>query len=110
MKRKLIKRNKEKNSKKFSKYGYYIRVFERCSVDLHITKYRHRYTETIGFSDAFRMFDDEWIWIPIYISSKNKKSRIQNKVYSYLCSFDIDEFNKTYGTSHTEIADIPIKD
>lgn len=107
MKKKLIKRNKKKYSSLIRKYGYMLRLFYRVGDDDYIRKFKHRYTEIEDFKNASRLFDDDdWISVPISVSSRNKKSRVQNRVHSYLVVLGIDEFNETYGTN-LKISDIP---
>lgn len=108
MKKKLIKRNKQKYSKLIRKYGYLFRMMYRIGDDDYIRKFKHRYIETEDFANAFRMFDDDdWISVPISNSSRNKKSRVQNRVHAYLVVLGIDQFNETYGTN-LKITDIPV--
>ena len=109
MKNKLIKRNKKKYTGMIKKYGYMLRLFYRIEPDAFINKFKHRYNEVEDYKNAFLMFaDDDWISVPISISSKNKRSRVQKKVFAYKVVFGIDSFNEKYGTE-LKLSDIPVE-
>lgn len=107
MKKKLTKRNKNKFSQLLCKYGYLFRLVYRTKTEDYINKYKYRYIKTENFENASIMLDD-WISVPISFSSRNKKSRVQNRVISYKLVFGIADFNKEYGTDLV-LSDIPVK-
>lgn len=110
MKRKLIKTNKIKISSKFKKYGHLYIFVNRKLSKRHIDKFKHRYFQYEDYENAFREKEDDlWIWIPIVIKSKCKKSRITNNIYGYSLEFSFEEFNKKYNTNYNSVCDIPVK-
>ena len=109
MKKKLIKRNKKKYSQLIREYGNLLSLRYSLQDDSYIIKHRHRYIETEDFKNAFKISDKSiWISVPISVSSLNKKSRVKNRVLSYVVVMGIEDFNKEYSTD-LELSDIPVK-
>lgn len=101
MKRKLIKRSKNKNSYIIKNYPWY--KIKKGIIDLP----NDNFTFDCNPDNAFRYSETRsTIAVPVYYSSKVLRSRIKNKLYSYRIFSSIERFNE-YFSLDKKLGDIP---
>lgn len=100
MKRKLINRSKKKFTYIFGLGRFWYVMMHSQKKEMMIEANKHKYTEVLDYDNAYHLHRD-MLGVPVLFVAKNKKSRIQRYINSYL-AMRIKEYNEITGYNKTK--------